>query len=774
MSVDRSWFVQIYNVFIVFLVGFLHIDRLSPRHVYATNLQLSPMWPVCKVGDGPVRVDHGRRVTWVSCVCQGNGTCSLDVDRLLNAASLFPRHYNVINVTCASAKSELVWTSNKPIDVIQDVVIKDCKLAKNTTLFAVKSPLEELWLDNLGNEISKSMFQGIENLESLLITKHKHDIQMDFLTELPYLKHLTINEAGLASIPMELMDHSLLYLDFNHNSITHEGLPNIMSTDLKYAMEDLYLDHNQISNLSNYSFNGGIKYLFLSNNRLHTVSNLTFTNMKILRELDISNNELESMPSGVFGDLYYLSSINVANNKLTHVPADLLTGLQSLKHINMGGNKLAKLSNDVFHSNLNNLMSVNLRENEFDAMPSQVLKLPGVTSIDLSRNKIQINNIQDMFINQENPFWKIVVNLANNSISNIPVDWFNSSSTSDLHKLMKKVFYVLDGNDFNCDCNLYGFYRLIHDLQNETLQIWNADKYRDSVVCGAPFAMKGRSLFSASEEDLKCPVSTNCPTNCDCHKFFNKDGSVTSIVNCSNANIKSLPELLPSGTSELYVDHNRITALEMRPYLSDLNILSVTHNNITSLDEKITEVLSNVKTLSLEYNNITYLPNSFKNLNISNISLHHNPLVCDCHTLWMKTWILQREKNFSHLGETCCTVPPGDDQHNNKSHVPVMEVRQAEFICSTPAAVVSRAIASSHMSIIIVVMMVMVAVVMSSVGGALFYKRKRRQRQDQQYVITCSGCPNKTVQCIKTQAACAAVCDIEDLATSDTQPLTLI
>ena len=89
----------------------------------------------------------------------------------------------------------------------------------------------------------------------------------------------------------------------------------------------------------------------------------------------------------------------------------------------------------------------------------------------------------------------------------------------------------------------------------------------------------------------------------------------------------------------LFLVNNNLTSLsESIGMLSNLKKLSLSYNNLTSLPESI-EMLSNLKTLYLSNNNLTSLPESMqiltkiKYLELDESSYDINNLSMDCHTL---------------------------------------------------------------------------------------------------------------------------------------------
>uniref|UniRef100_A0A9L0QXV6 Fibromodulin n=1 Tax=Equus caballus TaxID=9796 RepID=A0A9L0QXV6_HORSE len=132
--------------------------------------------------------------------------------------------------------------------------------------------LRELHLDH--NQISRvpnNALEGLENLTAL------------------YLQHNEIQEVGSAMKGLRSL--ILLDLSYNHLRKVPDGLPS--------ALEQLYLEHNNVYSVPDSYFRGSPKLLYvrLSHNSLtnNGLASNTFNSSSIL-ELDLSYNQLQKIP----------------------------------------------------------------------------------------------------------------------------------------------------------------------------------------------------------------------------------------------------------------------------------------------------------------------------------------------------------------------------------------------------------------------------------------------------------------------------------------------
>ncbi|XP_072179757.1 uncharacterized protein [Diadema setosum] len=160
--------------------------------------------------------------------------------------------------------------------------------------------------------------------------------------------------------------------------------------------------------------------------------------------LSLSQNQIERIEPGTFEGFSNLEVLILSNNNITQLEANIFTGAPKLKVINLQGNKLSILHIDIF-AHLSRLQTLILSDNQLISTGT-ILLLPEITTLDVRNNRL-----------------------------------------ASLEKLTEETLgrlevFLLEGNPWNCDCQL------------ETLRLWYSrlqlpEDHRvdvDSPICYEP------------------------------------------------------------------------------------------------------------------------------------------------------------------------------------------------------------------------------------------------------------------------------------------------
>ena len=197
-----------------------------------------------------------------------------------------------------------------------------------------------------------------------------------------------------------------------------------------------------------------------------------------------------------------------------------------------------------------------------------------------------------------------------------------------------------------------------------------------TIKCYSPPALYGTDLVDVNDTDFNCTVVEQCPSGCKCVETYS---SKLLTVTCNGANFSStLPDEAPSQFKEIHINikNTPLEVLEPRPYLNKVTILDISQNKIKFIDEHTLPYLNKIKTVCLNGNLLNYLPKKLKSMSFTNLTtlkLDGNPFKCDCHSLWMKKWLL------THTGQI-----PNQDTILCRSGIPMTETNDANFLCSEP------------------------------------------------------------------------------------------
>jgi len=242
---------------------------------------------------------------------------------------------------------------------------------------------------------------------------------------------------------------------------TSKGLLNIphdLHTDIQY----LDLSNNQIAEIKRNQLTDfnlhNVHKLIISNCTMLQVDRDAFNGLTILIELDLSYNQLKIIHAGTFHPLIKIRKILLHDNELTAVEDRTFENLQHLSHVEMQNNKIHSVGTQAF-------LNVPLK----------------------------------------------IIYLANNRLQLLSKDTFNSLSY--LNSLM------LDGNMWNCSCELKDFRNFVVDKKLATgmkchypdtlrAKLW-ADVNEDEFACAPRMIVpRGAATVRASHENetLKCHV----------------------------------------------------------------------------------------------------------------------------------------------------------------------------------------------------------------------------------------------------------------------------
>ena len=147
-----------------------------------------------------------------------------------------------------------------------------------------------------------------------------------------------------------------------------------------------------------------------------------------------------------------------------------------------------------------------------------------------------------------------------------------------------------------------------------------------------------------------------CPRQCKCYRrAISKD----LVIDCINKKLDRLPADIPIPTSghELIVslEHNDIVDFEdctdsQYRWLEHVTRLNLQSNNLSPKNVDSTNnflnCLKRVTHLYLANNNLRYLPLSIQQHKYTELSIVHNPLICDCTTDWLKPWLQTHNKSI--------------------------------------------------------------------------------------------------------------------------------
>eukprot|EP00058_Branchiostoma_floridae_P003365 XP_002588853.1 hypothetical protein BRAFLDRAFT_99565 [Branchiostoma floridae] len=349
----------------------------------------------------------------------------------------------------------------------------------------------------------------------------------------------------------------------------------------------LDLSDNHIADLPDgvFSHLTSLRYLWLFDNHIAHLPEGVFSNLTSLQGLDLSDNHIADLPDGVFSHLTSLRYLWLFDNHIAHLPEGVFSNLTSLQGLDLSDNHIADLPDGVF-SHLTSLRYLWLFDNHIAHLPEGVFSnLTSLQGLDLSDNHIA--DLPDgVFSHLTSLKW---IRLHNNNISSLPTGVFSHLTT--LRDLYLSGNHIADLPD--------GVFSHLTSL--EQLYMFNNN-------------------------------ITSLPTGVFSH--------LTSLqgLSLSDNHIADLPDGVFS-------------------HLTSLEWLKLSNNNISSLPTGVFSHLTRLDELNLDNNNISSLPTGvFSHLtSLQELYIAGNPWRCDCSLYGVMT--STRLRGLIEDDPTCSSPP---------------------------------------------------------------------------------------------------------------------
>ena len=559
-----------------------------------------------------------------------------------------------------------------------------------------------VFLDNLPENIHGLLNDNKivwSNMTEIFITRTPiKEIPEQWKITVPFLQVLYLRECNLTEPPQFPWNNSTLdraelrsdlygYYDFDQ--VQGPFYPRI-----------LYLDKNNIEDLTSHEFRGFLHYLSLRENGLKAIGPSCFHNLEGIQTIDLGENNLASLHQNLFQGLTSLLNIILGSNNLTVIERTLFKGLNNIKKIKLDNNKLHSIPNGLFNSlstlellslSGNNiekieenpfpkdsaLQNLYLDKNKLSSLPPWIFSLRKIKSIDLSSNQLTLEDLDkavEYLMPMGDPLNEIVVNLSNNNITTLVkrMETISFMQQAKYDYLWRSYKIILSGNPLDCDCIMSAFVQYMKErfpLTQSRFDTWQ---------CHRPLELKGKSILEIREDQwLGTELDDqNCPTGCSCRERCSN--RIKIIVDCAGKNLTEVPRLMPQGLIELNLINNDIRDIPAYPYFANVTVLNLTNNKVERLNASTVKELKRLKILLLDSNKLTTLPKEIKSLNFTTLALDQNFFKCDCTTKWIKHWLVQLEKKgrIEKIKEVRC----------NSEHAlgkAIYSLPDDEFICAS-------------------------------------------------------------------------------------------
>ncbi|XP_014203428.1 protein toll [Copidosoma floridanum] len=536
-----------------------------------------------------------------------------------------------------------------------------------------KIVLLNLWKNEL-RKIESDVFRNLTTLVSLDLSQNTLEtLPTDVFKDLESLEVVNLSSNNLSSLPRGLFrsNHKLRLVKLLYNKQNLTELPAGLFANLT-SLKSVMMTRNGLLKLPEDLFWGsnGLRNLTIDRNYLTTLPRGIFRDAHELYSLSLSFNDLRELPEDVFEFTTKLVKLDLSKNRLMAINKHTLIGLESLRTLNLENNELTSIHIDAF-SSLGNLRVAKFANNRLtlrtglydifghvspfhhchsleelylahnnvtDMHSDWIVSNTRLRVLDLRYNSFNYLQTEDLQFTSNS----VNVDLRHNNISRVVLAGLELLSSNQTEP--RNVIVDIADNPIRCNCEVYDLVRYLNGDMHPYVQNYVHLKPGD-LVCHSPEYMRGAQVFELRAKTLKCMVENTqarpgdpcSPTNDACTCWLRPEDQAL-LLDCVARNLTRAPEWIDTRDVAKVELDLRMNNLEEPPSMykkgyDKVTSLNLAHNRISFIDE---ELLSpNLKTLILEANNLTSidskilerLSNSSK---ITKLTLHDNPWRCSC------------------------------------------------------------------------------------------------------------------------------------------------
>ncbi|XP_071165187.1 protein toll-like [Mytilus edulis] len=601
--------------------------------------------------------------------------------------------------------------------------------------------IAELSLSSQGLTVFPNEFKRkFPNIQKLELEKNKLSIPPEFPWNdepeiIGYNLSRSVYQDNHYTVPYHLKVPSNVfrrYLNLNFNEII-----DLRTFEFSGRLDMISIKHNNLRYINEFTFTKliGLQSLDLSENLLEEIPSSSFYGLNGLRNLNLRNCSLSNLDKDTFRDQRNLINLDLSSNALTSLPHDIFSRLEKLKSLHLEFNKLTSVPSESFPILSLHLEEIGLQYNPISEFPIVVFYLRQLKRVNLGYTYINFNNVRALLENVDYTFLleSTVESTATNNVdinhrltktrkrmidltgSNVTGIGYDTPDEKDMDSNITRTGYdrkdkdtyfrvilqnfniILDKNDILCDCRIIPFSKWIKSQVE--MGAFSGDEYFFSDwKCKRPIGLKERPLLSVTEEETYCEVDVEfCPSECKCFRWSVSD---IIIVDCRNKSLTVFPEKLPAGTLDLWFQNNNITHIKTMNYFARTRDVILSHNSLSDVSDDIINNFGDaVRKLYLDSNYLIHLPKLIQRLSGVQFHIKDNPFVCDCNTLWMKSWILKHHHMVSDWMDVACA-------YGNEGGHQLISVEDDKFICLEAFDTIKHVIAPSVSSSVCVLLFI--------------------------------------------------------------------
>ena len=428
-----------------------------------------------------------------------------------------------------------------------------------------------------------------------------------------------------------------------------------------------------------------------------------FSNHADLREITYHHSRLQSIPPELCL-LRRLTSLALPWNSIGQITPRRLACFESLLALDLSNNKLIYINQSAFVG-LTRLQEVHLINNTVSDLDSKTFLIPTLTTVELQYNQLsymdtwpfKISYDHLVYVNLSfnhierltNSFNFTFDQLPHSKLASIVID-LRSNQLKHIHDLNFETFnitlasyhltwncgFLLRYNPWKCDCDMYKF--ISNELVKIIIKLFVIfdDKDLIDIKCADPPEATGTVIYDLRPEIFRCHVTTDCPQNCICTSH---PGIRRMDVNCGASYTGAdMPAVLPKAADiRLNLTQTRVNNLSGQPYLVNVTYFDLSCSQLNAIDSSSIQLLDNATEILLHQNHIAKLPKSVMKLKLQKLTrmtLSGNPIVCDCTSVWLSSWLRNNSVRVADVGRIFCVETYLQD-------CPLVNVPEHRFFC---------------------------------------------------------------------------------------------
>ncbi|CAG9134958.1 hypothetical protein JYU34_017600 [Plutella xylostella] len=630
---------------------------------------------------------------------------------------------------------------------LTDISINNCKLLhvpdntfqdlRKLKRLKIRSKNYE-WSPTKNLEITLNSFNGLSELQSLDLAQNNiKAIPPSVFCSLENLNTLNLTYNRIKTVGQlgfgQGCTSSLHSLDLSHNMI--KTLPEESELLKLRSLQHLYLQHNNITDISSEAFNGlvSMRVLNISHNNLQQLPEGIFTNSRELREIYLNDNSLFELARGIFHRLEQLIVLDLSSNQLTsnHVDDGTFLGLIRLIVLNLSNNGLTRIDGKTF-KDLFFLQILNLKNNSIGYIEENAfLPLYNLHTLNLAENrlhtidenlfnglfvlsKLTLNN--NLLVNIDRKAFKNCsdlkeLDLSSNQLLNVPEALWELSFLKTLDLGENQISDFRNGSFKNLN-QLTGLRLIDNQIGNlsvgmfwdlPSLQVLNIAKNKIQSIERGTFARNAQleairldgnflsdinGVFATLASLLWLNLSENhlvwfdyafVPSNL---KWLDVHGNFIEHL----GNYYKLQDEIRIKT--LDVSHNRIVEISPMAIPNSVELLFINNNYLNNIQVNTFFDKKNLTRVDMYANEIVHLDlNSLRlspvpsNKSLPEFYIGGNPFQCDCTMEWLpiinNMTTMRQYPRVMDLENVLCKMT----NTRSGTHVPLTNLKTTDFLC---------------------------------------------------------------------------------------------